>query len=198
MIEDIFTNFNWVDILIIIVIVRIIYTGMKSNILVEFLALLGVVIANFVTLHYYSRFSDFLHDKLFMPEVVQDFFAFLLIWLTIYVLFKLIINGWTLIIKAQAHPTVDQWGGAILSFANSLFVAGMIFMLFLVSDNSYFQKIAKQSFTGFYLADFSPKAYQYFYDNLVVKFFPNEQLNEKAFHVLEADGSKKKSHQKKK
>lgn len=190
-------NFNWIDILIAIIIVKIIYSGIKSNILVEFLALLGIVIANFVTVHYYIRFSNFLHEKLFVPETVQDFFAFLLIWVTIYVVFKLIINGWTLIIKAQAYPTVDQWGGAIFSFVRSLFVTGLMLMLFVVSGNEYFKKISRQSFSGFYLLDFSPKMYRYCYENLVVKFFPDEQLNEDAFHVLTADG-KKKSQQKKK
>ncbi len=196
MIDDLFVNFNWIDILIVIIIFRIVYSGIKSNILVEFLALLGVVMANFVILHYYTRFSDFLHEKLFMPRGVQDFFAFLLIWLTVYVIFKLIINGWMLLIKAQTHPAVDQWGGASLSFVRSLFVCGLIFMVFLVSGNEYFQKISRQSFSGFYLLDFSPKVYRYCYDNVVVKFFPDEQLNEHAFQVLAQ--AQKQSHQKKK
>ncbi|OGX24886.1 MAG: hypothetical protein A2787_03595 [Omnitrophica WOR_2 bacterium RIFCSPHIGHO2_01_FULL_48_9] len=197
MIEDILVNFNWVDILIAIVIIRMIYTGSKSNILVEFLALLGIVIANFVTVHYYVYFADFLNAQLFMPEAVQDFIAFLLLWLTVYIAFKLIISGWTLIIKAQAHPALDQWGSTLFSFVRSLFVSGMIFLLLLVSGSHYLQKIAKQSFTGFYLLDFSPKMYKYCYDNLVVKFFPNEVLNEYAFDALDVD-IHKKSPQKKK
>jgi len=72
MIEDILVNFNWVDILIAIVIIRMIYTGSKSNILVEFLALLGIVIANFVTVHYYVYFADFLKTaELFDPWVEE-------------------------------------------------------------------------------------------------------------------------------
>ena len=192
MLKGILLNFNWIDILMVCLIVRIIIVGIKSNILIEVLGLLGAVCATFVTLHYYAWFGGWLHKNIFIPEAIQDILAFVVVWLTVYVIFKLIINGWSLIFRIEAQATVNQWGGAVIAAARSLFVCGMTFMFLFLSGNDYIKKISQQSFTGFYLTDFSPRTYRFIYDNFVAKFFPEEQLNEKAFDVGNADSHKKK------
>lgn len=185
MAENILLNLNWVDILILCIVVRMIYSGSKSNIGSEFLSLVWVALATFVILHYYARLGEWLHKAIFLPTLVQDLMAFILIWLSVYILLKIILQGWNLIFKVEAAGALNQWGGAILGAVQGVFVCGLIFVFLLVAGNDYLRKMAKQSFTGFYLVDFSPKVYRLFFDGLVVKFFPQEELNEGVFHLGE-------------
>ena len=193
MLSDLLANFNWIDILVLCLITRIITNGSRSTILGEFLALVGAMCATFVTLHYYVRFGDWLNKNIFLPELVQEIFAFILLWLTAYLAFKLIISGWGLIFKASTPMGLTQWIGAIIATLRSFFVCGLVFMLFLLCGSEYLQKIARQSFSGFYLVDFAPRMYHIAYDEFVSKLFPGEPLNEKALDLAKAPGKKKKS-----
>jgi uncharacterized membrane protein required for colicin V production len=175
---------------------RIVFMGMKSNIGLEFLGLLGAIVSTFVTLHYYVRLSKFLHESVFVPKDVSEVLAFIILWLTIYVVFKLIISGWSLILKGEAHPIIDKWGGLIISFLSSVLVCGLFFMLFLLAGNDYMRKISKQSFTGYYLVDISPTVYGWMYDQGVSKYFPDEPLNADVFHLKDKEDKKKDKHKK--
>ncbi len=197
MIKDIFLNFNWVDVLIICLAVRIVFVGAKSNILVELLVLLGALCSTFITLHYYGRFGDWLNKNIFLPEIIQDLFAFILIWSTVEIIFKLIISGWSLVFKVEAQAAINEWGSAIVSAVRGVIVCGLLFVFLMLSGNDYIKRISQQSFTGFYLADFSPRVYRLMYEGLVSRFFPDEPVNERVFELEKSKDHKKKSAKKK-
>jgi len=161
----------------LIIIVRMVYVGMNSSLLVEFFALIGSLCAVFITLHYFIRFAKFLHETIFIPELINEIFAALLLWLSVHIIFKLIIAGWSLILKVEAHPIFDKWGGGILALGRSAFVCSLLFFFLIISGNEYVHKMVKRSFTGFYLVDIAPYTYRGIYDGLVVKYFPTEPLN---------------------
>lgn len=196
MIKDIFLNFNWVDVLIICLMVRTVFVGAKSNILVELLMLVGALCSTFITLHYYGRFGNWLNKNIFLPSTIQDLFAFILIWLTVQVVFKLIISGWSLVFKVEAQPAINEWGSAIVSAVRGIVACGLLFVFLMLSGNDYIKRISQQSFTGFYLADFSPRVYRLMYEGLVSRFFPDEPLNDRVFEFEKSKDQKNKSDKK--
>ena len=193
MIKDILLNFNWVDVLIICLLVRIVFVGAKSNIFVEILGLLGDLCSTFVTLHYYGRFGDWLNKNVFLPEAIQDLFAFILIVLTVKVIFKLILNGWSLVFKVDVQTGPNEWGSAIVAAVRGVIICGLLFVFLMLSGNDYVKQTSRQSFTGFYLTDFSSRVYRLMHEGIVSRFFPDEPINDRVF-----DLDKSKDHKGKK
>ena len=65
MLTDFIQHFNWVDIVIIIVFLRIGYVSLKTGILIEVFKFLGALSAIYISSHYYTNLSDSL--KKFIP-----------------------------------------------------------------------------------------------------------------------------------
>ena len=54
MIVEIIKQFNWVDIFVIILSVRVLYIAVKNGLPVELFKLLGTIAAIYLSLHYYT------------------------------------------------------------------------------------------------------------------------------------------------
>lgn len=198
MLTEFISNFNWIDIFILVVLGRVVFLGMKSNLLTEIFSLFGTCAAVFITLHYYVRFAHFLHQMVFVPEMLADIFGFIILWLTVHVIFKIIISGWGLIVKTEAHPAVNQWGGLILGLARGALVGSLLLAMFIITGSHYIRQMVNRTLTGKVLIDLAPNAYSTIFDGVIAKYFPNEEINEQAISfrdILEHDKDKKKNEQ---
>ncbi|MFA5088594.1 MAG: CvpA family protein [Candidatus Omnitrophota bacterium] len=181
MLEEILANFNWIDLLMACIVIRAIVVGLKSNCVVELFRLAGILFANFIILHYYSRLGEILNKYAFIPAVAQGIFAYILLWLTVVLVFKLIGEGWTQLLRIEPHPNLNKWLGFVSSSVRGLLVCSLTFTLFIIAGNQYLEEVSRKSFTGFYLGEISPKIYKFSYDRVVSKFFPEEHLNANVF-----------------
>lgn len=197
MLTEFISNFNWIDIFILAVFCRIVFLGMHSNLLSEIFSLLGAAVALFITMHYYIRFADFLHNMVFVPLMIADVFAFIILWLTVDVLFKIIGAGWKLMIRTEVHPLVNQWGGVVLGSARAAVVCSMIFAMFIITGSHYVLQMVDRTLTGKVLIDLAPKVYTSILDGVMVKYFPDEPMNEYAINLRDKIEEDKKKHEKK-
>ncbi len=189
---EFFSNFNWIDIAIVVILVRVVYTGMNSNLLIELFGLISSLFAVFVVSHYYARFADFLHEMVFIPDMVNEAFAIIILWLSVHVVFKLITAGWSMVLKVEAHPVFDRWGGFIFSLGRSVLVCGLLFVLFIVAGNDYLRQMSARSWTGKILIDTAPAVYSGIYDGFIVKYFPDEPFNEQVLELRDMIEPKEK------
>jgi len=194
MLDNISLNFNWIDVLIISIVIRVVYVGMHSKLVLEIFRLFGSIAAIFVTLHYYIRAGDLLREYTFIPDDISNLFAFILLWITITIMFIFIGNSWGLLLKAKEYPFIDKWGGCFFSLLRSILVSSLVFMLIFCSGNFYAGRMANRSFTGRYLIDIPPMIYMFFYGSVVEEYFPRERLNAGAFDLrsLGRDNTKEK------
>ncbi len=58
MIYAVALNFNLVDVLVLLIIVRGFYIGQKTGFMAELLRLIGIICATFIILHYYIPFGN--------------------------------------------------------------------------------------------------------------------------------------------
>ena len=177
------TQVNWMDILIVLVSVRIIYTGIKHGFIIEFFKLIGVFSALFITFHYYTGLAKILEDHTAVPESFADFLCFGLLWAAVILAFKLIRDGLMLLFKVEAVSLVDQWGGLLLSILRGALTGSLILIFLQVSGMEYWKNNAKKSFFNPYLGGLSPEIYKATYDGMVSKFFPTEKLNLAVFKI---------------
>lgn len=182
-------SFNWVDIFMAVLVAIIVFKGMRGGIVAELIKLFGVVCAIFVTLHYYSRFSEFLLVQFFGKDVSIEFFAFSFLAILIFVIFFFITKGWVMILRLKSYPVIDRWGGMILSLVRAYFVCGLMFLGLFLVEHSQVTPMAQRATSRYVFHAAAVDLYEVCHTILVTKIFPDEEINEEVFTLI---GEKKK------
>ncbi len=170
-------SFNWVDLLILAILVRIVYIGVQTGIVIELFKLLGVLLTAFVTLHYYSQFGVFLNRITKAPAAWMTPAAFVFLWVAMFLACWLIREGLLMIFTIEAQSMVDKWGGAILGIGRFFIVASLTLFLFLSTGDKYFERMVSGSFSQKYILTVAPGFYNGVCDGFVLKVFPNAAAN---------------------
>ncbi len=190
--ENILTSFNWLDLLMIIVMIGTVFRGAVQGFVIEFFRVLGTVFATIFVLHFYVHSAEALNDFVALPHKVGEILSFILIWVLTILIFKLIREGWFLVLKSEAKSGFSQWLGGFVAIIRSGLICGLLFFLIFLFGNQTLDTFAEKSATGFYLCDLSPQVYRASYDGVISKFFPDEALNKKAFKTINKESVLKK------
>lgn len=176
---------RWVDLIILLIIGRCIYIGIKRGLSVEIFKLAGVLLAIFACLHYYSVLGALFSKPEIIPTDLGNFVAFILIFVAFIFFSRLIRDMFLLLIKLQPVPFLDKWGGAFLGGVRSIFLSGIILLLFIISPIGFLEKGAKTAFFGMYTFGTAAKTYSFICEKLIKPFFVNEKINEEIFKAIE-------------
>lgn len=180
---DLITNLNWVDILLIVAVIRIVYIGAKQGFLVELAKILGVVLGVIIASHYYVGLSNFIVGSSPLPKGFSDLICFSLLFIIVILVLKFIREGLALVIKAEPIPFVNSWGGFLLGILRAgIFCSAFIYIM-LISGFGYIEKSTRQSYAANYLLNVTPAIYSFSFKNIISRFFPNERLNNTVFDV---------------
>ncbi len=179
MFTEILTHINWVDIVIILMVVRTIYIGVQTGTMVEFFKLLGIILAIFVSFHYYSELAKLLEDKLPVSLAWANVLCFVLLFSLVVLAFKFVREGIMLLMKAEAkaNQTVDQVGGLIIGLLRVALMASVLLVFLQISGFDYFRKNEHKALARPYLGHLAPQVYTVIYNGIVSKIFPSETLN---------------------
>ena len=175
--------FNWVDLLILVVFVRILYIGRKQGFVIESLKLISVVIATYIGLHYYNILGHFFHERLFFPEIFKDIFAFVLLIVLTTLLLMLIRTGFLFLFKIEPHPILNQVGSLVLAALRAYVIYGLLASSFILFNYDYLKKSMEKSMTYILLENPSVGIYKFLHEGLVNKFSPQE-INKDALRKL--------------
>ncbi len=187
---EIIKSLNWIDIAVGLIIIRTIYSGIKTGVVTEIFKLLGSAFSVFAVLHYYSQWGEFLYEKIHLPLAAAQFVSFLLLWAAVMLIAKFVREGFLVLLRMEAHSLFDRWGGLVLSLSRGLLVASLFLLLLNVLEMDYLKKNLEKSLTAPRLALLAPKTYEFLFSGLVVKFFPNEEINSKALHLNDFSSTK--------
>ncbi|MDP2939899.1 MAG: CvpA family protein [Candidatus Omnitrophota bacterium] len=183
---ELLKKLNWVDICVFLFIVRTLYIGLKRGLVVEFFKLLGVYLAIVISFHYYARIANFLNSKSPLPLDFADFLSLLVLAGFIILVFKFIREGFTALIKAEAKPVFDKWAGFIFSLLRAFLLSSLVIVILFISNITYVTSSITNSFSQNYFLNLAPRIYSGCFENLIVKLFPSEQLNQSLFDSLES------------
>ncbi|MFA5059025.1 MAG: CvpA family protein [Candidatus Omnitrophota bacterium] len=183
---EIIKSLNWIDILVGLIAVRIIYIGIKNGFVTELFKLLAVVSSIFISLHYYTKLADFLNEKIHLSLSVAEFIAFGSLWVIVMVVFKFLRDGFLMLLHIEAHSVLDRWGGLVLSVVRALLLCSLTLLFLTVTGVEYFKKNIDKSLTGERLLSLSPKIYEVSFNGLVKKFFPDEEINGAALDLRDS------------
>ena len=186
MLLNIFQQFNWVDIFVLILLFRIGYVSLKRGLPVEIFKLLGTLAATYLSLHYYSLISLFFQPRLFNkkePWVILEFFVFLALVILGYFIFIFLRSIFYRFIKMEAVSYLNRWGGLVLGLIRGVLLVGLIIFILVFSGINYFRVSAKHSFLGRRLFDIAPTTYSWLWNAVASKFMTAEKFNNKVTEI---------------
>lgn len=173
-------NFNWVDLVAIILFFRICYLAAAKGVITEIFKLLGVVCAIYLSMHYFTVLSDFfrLHKGTHViPLSFLDFLSFIIlivIGYLIFVLLRLILGRFA---KMETTPKISRIGGLILGFARAYLCVSLVIFSLAISSISYFRKSAEKAYYGRFLFRSNVDTYAWMWNKFFSKFMRGEKYN---------------------
>ncbi len=187
-------QFNWVDIFVVIIILRIGYVALRNEFPAELFKLLGTVLAAYFALHYYTGFSDYLAGRPVIKNLIGGYLNFLfLILLAIigYAIFVLLRSVFYRFIKMQAEPGLNKWGSLVLGLARGILVLSLVMYIFVASPLAYLKNSVSSSYSGKYLFQVAPRVYSSLWNGIVSKFMSQEKFNQSLLEIPESVNAKK-------
>ncbi len=158
---DIITRLNWVDIFIIIIVMRISYVAFQDGLSHQIFPLIGTVVTAVIALHYYHNIAIFIsYNIIKLPVKMLDFLSFVLLLIGVGLIFKVLRGISDKIINVTWHPLVERGGGMLLGFVRSCVVASVILMILALMPLSYLQhSIRDRSLMGMHFLRIVPNIY---------------------------------------
>ncbi|MCX5697314.1 MAG: CvpA family protein [Candidatus Omnitrophica bacterium] len=189
MLLSLIKHFNWVDCFIIILVIRICYVSLKRGFIVEAFKLLGTILAIYLSLHYYSFLADYLNDRFsitVIPLEFLDFLCFALLAIVGYSVFIIFREGITRLIKSEAAPQLNKWGGLVIGGMRAFLLASLLVYMLLISTLTYLNTSVHRAYFGTSIFRIAPGVYSNLWNTLMSKFMVKEKFNNS---VTQTEGS---------
>jgi len=188
MLLNIIKQFNWIDIFVAIILLRIGYNALKRGISIEFFKLLGTIAAIYLSLHYYTIFSDAIRGRITTEENALGFLSpitFITLAILGYFLFAILRSIFYRFIKMEAAPRLNKWGGLLLGLVRGILFLSLIIFMMVITRIDYLQRITHQSYFGKGLFKVAPATYAFLWNKATSKFMVNEEFNQSVLTVQE-------------
>ena len=184
---NVITQFNFIDIIIIILSIRICYISFQMGLPVELFKLFGIIFATYISLHYYTSLSDIIGHWFVpkdMPLEFLDFLIFIILASAAYLGFVVLRSMLYRFIKLEASPRISQVGGLILGFARIFFTIGLLVYILSISSVKYLNDSVKYSYLGSRSYSIAPQTYGWIWNSIVSKFATQEKFNPTVTEVM--------------
>lgn len=182
MLLPIITQFNWIDILLIILFVRICYIGIKTGFPTELFKLFGTLLSVYLAMHYFTLISDFLVQRFrvkdTMPLEFLDFLMFVFLsslGYGVFIVLRLVFGRW---LKMEAVPKLNAWGGLLIGILRATLLSGLVVFTMTIASISYVRESVRHSYSGKRLFQIAPATYGWIWNVFMSKFMVQEKFNE--------------------
>jgi uncharacterized membrane protein required for colicin V production len=183
-------SLNWVDLFLVVLAVRIVYSSIKAGFVTEFLKTFAVFIVAVLAFHYYTKLAEVFGRFVGLTQPVLEVLVFAVIWLIGLIIMKFVRDGIFIVFTIQTISVVDRWGAAVISVARFGLTASMILFILLLTDQSYMERMTRSSFTQKYVLYIAPEVYQRTVDGFVAKLASNQKVNPAVLDELNETGKK--------
>lgn len=185
-IQETLSKFNWIDIVLLCLILTTCYKGSQKGFVIEIFKLLGLILAIYVSLHYFSSTSDYLVKSFpALGVVFSDFVCFIVLAIVSYLALVTLRSAFCHLFKVEAAKGLERWGGLVLGFLRGLFVSSLLMIIFCLLAIPYLKASIHKSYLGSRLVFTDVKVYESLFNGIVSKFSPQEKLNKDIYEVLE-------------
>jgi len=183
MIKEIVSNLNWLDIVIIILFLRMTYSGLMKGFPTEIFKIIGILIGAIFSLNYYPALGALINSKIKLSQELVEFNSYLVILFSGIICLALLRDIVLKFVKIEAVSSLNKWGGIFLGLVRSAIVISAIFYSFLIINNEYLKTSLKKSYFSKNIIKIDAKIYEFTWQNLVIRFSPEEPFNKQAIEL---------------
>lgn len=189
MLTQFFKSINWVDVGLVIFFIRTVFASVKSGFIAEGFRFLGTMIGLFLSLHYYSFIAHVLARKTSLNPTFAEFLVFVVLWLSVALIFMFVYKGVLLLFKISANnQVIDKYAAGFLGASRAIFLLSLTIFALLLSQNTYLGHQTFKSYGYKLTAKAAPNTYSAFFNNFVSKVFVGQQFNDEVFAVISRHG----------
>ena len=190
MLTKFFLGINWVDVALAAVLFRVIFVSVQSGFISEVFKFFAIIVAAFVSLHWYVYLAAMIHDKTSLSMAVWEGIIFVLLNVLVLLVFWFIRMGIMMLFKAETtHQGFDKYAAGFLGAGRAIFLGSLTIFALLLTHHEYIQRQALSSLGYKMVAKAVPNTYSFLYHRLVSKLFEGEKFNEDVFAVVANHGA---------
>lgn len=191
------SEFNWLDLIAIAVILRMCYIGIKRGFVVEAFKAFNIVICSFVALHFYYGFGELLHSIIKpFPVDSASIFCYVFLLCLITLIFRVLREGFFIFFKSEAIGTLSKIGGSIIGVLRGVVICGLISYGLMISNNYYFDLSTRTSILNSRFVKTPVKIYESLLRGIAFRVLPEENMNSEVKKTLEKKPTPEKTEQK--
>ena len=157
---DVIMRLNWVDLVVLIIMLRTVYGAFKEGLSHEIFPLLGSVLSLLLALYYYEKIAA-AAGNIPLPASILNFAAFFLIIVVSKIVLKILKSILDVLIKVTWHPLIERLGGILAGLARGAVVTSTILIILTLLPLSYLQwSVRDRSLSGMYFLRIGPAIYE--------------------------------------
>ncbi len=141
---DWITRINWVDVVLILIVVRSGYVGFQRGVFGELFHLAGFLLSIIVSMHVYGYVVKFFNTYLFLPLNISIFFGFVITAIFIFLVFIVISRFASRVIKVEIFPLIDRVGGPLIGACKGFVLSAIVASVLFVTPIEYVTVSAAQ------------------------------------------------------
>ena len=135
---------NWVDLVIVIVLLRTSYNGFGRGLLTEILSLAGAVCATIFTINYVNLVTRWVSPWVWFNQTVAGFIIFIALFLILIFVVHVVIRRLTEVIKWERLHWAIQGLGLMAGAIRGLWWCGVILLVLTSSGVTYLRESVEQ------------------------------------------------------
>jgi membrane protein required for colicin V production len=152
---------NWIDIILLILLVAALIIGSKKGLIRELTALIVLAAAVILSINYIDIIAIKVYEQLGGSPLVTAIISFVILLAFIYALFRVLALVFYKVANVQKLGKKDQLGGALVGFIRGwVIISFLVFLVFLMPMPEKFYTDFGQSFLGPTFAKTLPVMYE--------------------------------------
>ncbi|MBI3601399.1 MAG: CvpA family protein [Candidatus Omnitrophica bacterium] len=186
-------SINWVDVVMLVLLIRSVFIGVKTGFVIELFKFLGVLGAVLVGLHYYALMAALIAKKTNWSLESFEFVIFVLLCLLAVLVVKCLRDWFLMFFKFEStHAGFNQWGAGFICVLRALFLASLIMYALLLTRVEYLQRETLTSISQKLALKVAPNTYHFLFHQVIGKIFTQQKFNEDVFNVISRNSVSRK------
>ncbi len=173
---QILENFNWIDILLILLLIKTVYSGARAGLTAELFRTIGTIISIIVGLHYYNEIAADLSTYVKAPVWLLQVIILAAIIILASIIFRYAVILLLKILNIQFIQHIEKIGGALLGLARGFLAGGLLLIILLLLPAEYLTtSISEKSFLSPCFITATEKTYSF-----IIGLIPSQKPKELA------------------
>ena len=164
---DIFKAINWVDVLVVILLIRTCYVGANVGFTIELQRITGLIAGFVISYYFYKQLGQFIAGNSFISINLAEIFSLIIVLIACLIVIKLLTVLLSKVLKFQFKPQFEKIAGGIIGALRGIFLSSVVLVVLGMLPSNYVQdSITGRSLSGGYIIKVAIGSY-----NLLAKFF---------------------------